>query len=62
MGCNTPGSSVHGDSPCKNTGMGHHALLQQISPTQGDQIQVSCIAGGFFTIWATMEVQEHQSG
>ena len=30
-----PGSSVHGDSPSKNTGVGCHALLQGIFPTQG---------------------------
>ena len=30
-----PGSSVHGDSPGKNTGVGCHALLQGIFPTQG---------------------------
>ena len=30
-----PGSSVLGDSPGKNTGMGGHALLQGIFPTQG---------------------------
>ena len=30
-----PGSSVHGDSPGKNTGVGSHALLQGIFPTQG---------------------------
>ena len=30
-----PGSSVHGNSPGKNTGLGCHALLQGISPTQG---------------------------
>ena len=30
-----PGSSVHGDSPGKNTGMGYRALLQGIFPTQG---------------------------
>ena len=29
------GSSVHGDSPGKNTGVGCHALLQGIFPTQG---------------------------
>ena len=43
--CSPPGSSVHGDSPGKNTGVGCHALLQGIFPTQ-----VSRIAGGFFTI------------
>ena len=30
-----PGSSVHGDSPGKNTGVDCHALLQGIFPTQG---------------------------
>ena len=30
-----PGSSVHGDSPGKDTGVGCHALLQGIFPTQG---------------------------
>ena len=30
-----PGSSVHGDSPGKNNGVGCHALLQGIFPTQG---------------------------
>ena len=29
-----PGSSVHGDSPGKNTGVGCHFLLQGIFPTQ----------------------------
>ena len=35
MDCNVPGSSVHGDSPGKNIGVGCHALLQGIFPTQG---------------------------
>ena len=35
MSCNPPGSSVQGDSPGKNTGVGCHALLQGIFPTQG---------------------------
>ena len=35
MDCNPPGSSVHGDSPGRNTGVGCHALLQGILPTQG---------------------------
>ena len=43
------GSSVHGDSPGKNTGVGCHTLLQGIFPTQGSN-QVSCIADGFFTL------------
>ena len=32
--CSPPGSSVHGDFPGKNTGVGCHALLQRIFPTQ----------------------------
>ena len=39
MDCSPPGSSVHGDSPGKNIGVGCqvgcHALLQGIFPTQG---------------------------
>ena len=35
MDCSLLGSSVHGHSPGKNTGMGCHALLQGIFPTQG---------------------------
>ena len=35
MDYSPPGSSVHGDSPGKNTGVGSHALLQGIFPTQG---------------------------
>ena len=38
------------NSPSKNTGVGCHSLLQGIFPTQ-----VSCIAGGLFTVWATRE-------
>ena len=35
MGRSLPGSSVHGDSPGKNTGVGCLALLQGIFPSQG---------------------------
>ena len=52
-----PGSSVHGVSPGKNTGVSCHALLQWIFQTY-----VSCIVGGFFTVWATREVQEYWNG
>ena len=34
MDCSPPGSSVHGNSPGKDTGVGCHALLQAIFPTQ----------------------------
>ena len=33
--CSPPGSPVNRDSPGKNTGVGCHALLQGIFPTQG---------------------------
>ena len=94
MDCSPPGSSVHNDSPGKNTGVGCHALLQGVFPTKGvnvglppcrrilhhlshkgsprilewvaypfsrgsfqpwNQTRVSCIAEGFFTLWATRE-------
>ena len=35
MDSSPPGSSIHGDSPGKNTGVGCHAFLQGIFPTQG---------------------------
>ena len=34
-GCCLPGSSVHGDSPGKNTGVDCHLLLQGILPARG---------------------------
>ena len=98
--CSPPGSSVHGDSPGKNPGIGCHILLQGIFPTQGLNLGlthyrwilyhlshqgsptilewvakpfsrgiswprkwtgVSCIAGGFFTSWATKEAPTFSS-
>ena len=41
-------------SPGQNTAVGSLSLLQRIYPTR-DWTQVSCIAGGFFTSWATRE-------
>ena len=43
MGCSLPGFSVHGDSPGKNTGVGCHALLQRIFPTQGLNLSLLCL-------------------
>jgi len=40
--CTPPGSSVHGHSPGKNTGVGCHALLQGSSPPR-NRTWVSCI-------------------
>ena len=54
MDCSPPGSSVHGDSPGKNTRVGCHFLLQGIFPTQGSN-PGSNIAGRFFTVFATRE-------
>ena len=49
MDCSPPGSSVHGNSPGKNTGVGRHAHLQGLFPTQGLNPGLH-IASGFFTI------------
>ena len=35
MDCSPSGTSIHGDSPGKKTGVGYHSLLQGISPNQG---------------------------
>ena len=40
MDCSPSGSSVHGDSPGKNTGVGCHFLLQGIIPTQGSNLEL----------------------
>ena len=78
MDCSPPGTSVHRDCPDKKTGVSCHALLQGILPcpppgdlampsSRGssqprDWTQVSCIAGGFFTVLATREAKEYWSG
>ena len=45
----------------KNTGVGCHAILQGLFPTQGSRTSllclVSCIEGGLFTHWAIWEAQ-----
>ena len=40
MDCSLPGSSVHGDSPGKNSGVGCHVLLQGIFPTWGSNLSL----------------------
>ena len=53
-----PGFSVHGDSPDKIPGVGCHALLQGIFPTQRLNlclIMSPALAGGFFTSNITWE-------
>ena len=47
--CSPPGSSVHGHSPGKNTGVGCHALLQGLFPTQELNFGIH-IADQLFTI------------
>ena len=41
--CALPGSSVHRDSPGKNTGVGCYPLLQGIFPTQGSNPHLLCL-------------------
>ena len=56
MDCSPPGSSVHDESPDKNTGVGCHALLKGIFPTQGLSLGLPhWFFRGFFTVWATRE-------
>ena len=43
MDCSLPDSSVHRDSPGKNTGKGCHAHLQGIYPTQGSNPCLLCL-------------------
>ena len=43
MDCSPPGSSVHGDSPGKNPGVGCHVLLQGILWTQGSNLSLLCL-------------------
>ena len=40
MDCSPPGSSDHGDSPRKSTGLGCHALLQGILLTRGSNLSL----------------------
>ena len=43
MNCSPLGSSIHGDSPDKNTGVGCYALLQGIFTTQGSNLHLLCL-------------------
>ena len=61
MNCGLPGSSVHGDSLDKKTGVGCHALLQGIFPTQGSNPSPT-MQEHIFTIWDNRETQEYWSG
>ena len=56
MDYSPPGSSVHGDSPGKNSGVGCQALLQGISPNP--VIEPSSLSLQVDSL-ATSEVQEY---
>ena len=49
------------NSPGQNNGVDSHSLLKGSSQLR-DWVQVSCIAGGFFTSWVTREAQEYWIG
>ena len=65
MDCSPPGSSVHGDSPGKNTGVGCHSLLQGIFPIQGSNpgllhcrqflYSLNCQESPILTMWKSSE-------
>ena len=59
--CSPPGSSVHGDSPGKNTTVGCMSSSKGSSQSR-ERTQVSHIAGRFLTIWATNKAQEYGNG
>ena len=57
MDCSPPGSYDHVDSPGKNTGVGLHALLQGILPTQGwnSNLKSPTLPSRLFTTSAILE-------
>ena len=61
MDCNPPGSSVHGDSPGKSTGVGCPAVLQGIFPTQGSNPDVPHCRQILYHL-VNREAQEYWSG
>ena len=61
MACSLPGSSDHGILQTRTLEWVAVPFSRESSQTR-DQTQISCIAGRFFTIWATREAQEYGSG
>ena len=64
MDCSPSGSSVHGDSPGKNTGVGCCALLQEAFPIQGSNpclLHLPVLLGMFFNTSATWEAPYNKS-
>ena len=65
MDCSLPGSSVHGDSPGKNSGVGCHFLLPGLFLTYGSKLclQSPALAGRFFsssTTWEALYRKVHE--
>ena len=58
MDCNLPGSSVHGILQARTLERVAVSFSRESSQPR-DRTQVSCIAGGFFTIWTTLEARNH---
>ena len=59
MNCSLPGSSVHEESPGKNTGVGCHALLQGNPPNPGIEPRSPALQAD---ICATREAHESWTG
>ena len=59
MDCSLPGSSVRGNFPGKNTGVGCHFLLQGIFLTCESNLCLLHLLGRFFTVWATREAPQN---
>ena len=60
MDCSLSGSSIHGDSPGKDTGVACHFLLQGHLPDPGIEpvsLLSPALTGWFFTTSATWEAQ-----
>ena len=65
LDCTLPGSSVHGDSPGKNTRVGCHGLLQGNLPNlEIEPMSLVSLtwAGMFFTICATWKARIYVYG
>ena len=53
MACSRPGSSVRGNSPGQNTGVGCHSLLQGNPPYPEIEPVSPPLQADFFSVWAT---------
>ena len=56
MDCSLGGSSVPGSLQARISGVGCHALLQAIFPTQGLNLCPPVLTGGFFTTGTTWDL------